>query len=240
MNDMAGQAKLSAEQIEAFYHTDFVEEQVHAFRELLGPSDGSLVLDIGGGCGFFAKHLGETAGYPVRVMDMDPRSVETCHQQGIDACRGDALAPEIRGDERIVSFNLILHHLVGANERETRALQLKALNAWHGKGVRLFVTEYAYQSLVGQIAPRLIYEITSSKLLSLVGRMAGKIIPSFRANTFGVGVRFRSHEQWLRVFAEAGFRVVDTRMGQPDHVSPPLRLLLIRTMRRDSFLLEST
>lgn len=239
MRDGASQAKLSAEQLEAFYHTVFIDDQVRDFRDMLGPTDGALVLDIGGGCGFFAKHLAETAGYTLRVMEMDPRSVETCLQQGIDACLGDALAPEIRGDERIVSFNLILHHLVGANDQETRALQLQALSAWHGKGVRIFVNEYVYQSLVGQVSPRLIYEITSSKVLSFVGRLAGKLIPAFRANTFGVGVRFRSNEQWREMFAEAGFRVTDVRIGYPEPILPPLRLLMIKTIRRDSFLLES-
>lgn len=239
MNDMAGQAKLSAEQLEAFYHTDFIDDQVRDFQSMLGQSEGALVLDIGGGCGFFAKHLTETAGYPMRVMEMDPRSVETCLEQGIDACLGDALAPKIRGDEKIVSFNLILHHLVGRNEAETRALQLKALRAWHGKGVKVFVNEYIYQSVVGRVAPRLIYEITSSQVLSFVGRMAGKVIPAFRANTFGVGVRFRSHEQWREMFAEAGFRVTDVRIGEPEYIAPPLRLLMIKTIRRDSFVLES-
>lgn len=239
MNDMAGQAKLSAEQLEAFYHTDFIDDQVRDFQSMLGQSEGALVLDIGGGCGFFAKHLTETAGYPMRVMEMDRRSVEACLEQGIDACLGDALAPDIRGDEKIVSFNLILHHLVGKTEAETRALQLKALRAWRGTGARIFVNEYIYQSFVGRVSPRLIYEITSSKVLSAIGALVGKVIPAFRANTFGVGVRFRSHEQWLEFFAEAGFRVVDKCIGNPEPISPPLRLLMIKTIRRDSFLLES-
>jgi hypothetical protein len=152
---------------------------------------------------------------------------------------GDALAPEPVGDEGIVCFNLILHHLVGAGEGETRALQLGALRAWHGKGVRIFVNEYIYQSLVGQISPRAIYEITASKILSALAKQVGRVIPAFRANTFGVGVRFRSHEQWRRMFAEAGYRVVDTCVGKPEYISPPLRALLIKSIRRDSFLLES-
>lgn len=239
MNRMAAQVKLSSQQIEAFYHTDFVKDQTRDFCEMLGPSDGSLVLDVGGGCGFFARYLSETAGFPLRVMEMDRRSVETCREQGLDATYGDALAPDIRGDEKIVSFNLILHHLVGANERETRALQLQALRVWRGKCARVFVNEYIYQSFVAGVSGRLIYEITSSSVLSLIGRIAGKVIPAFRANTFGIGVRFRSHEQWLEMFAEAGFRVVDQRIGQAEYISLPLRILLIKAIRRDSFLLES-
>ena len=206
---------------------------------MVGTAGSALVVDMGGGCGFFAKALSAAAGYRTRVIDADPQSIGVCQAEGVDGRLGDALAPEIRGDEDIVSFNLILHHLVGANERATRALQLQALRAWHGKGVRLFVNEYIYQSLVGRVSPRLIFEITSSKLLSFLGRQAGRIIPAFRANTFGVGVRFRSHEQWLEIFAEAGYRVVDKRIGPPEPISPPLRGLLIKTIRRDSFLLES-
>ena len=166
------------------------------------------------------------------------RIAKICRDLGVEARIGDALAPAIEGDEKIVCFNLILHHLVGASERETRALQLKALQRWQGSGCG-FANEDIYQSLVGRTAPRLIYEITSSTLLSAIGRLASKMIPSFRANTFGVGVRFRLHQQWLEMFAEAGFRVVDMRIGKPEFIAPPLRTLLIKTIRRDSFVLES-
>jgi hypothetical protein len=239
MDDVTPQARLSAEQIEAFHHTDFVADQVRDFREMVRPSGEGLVLDVGGGCGFFAKRLMETAGYPVRVMELDPQSVAACRTQGVEAFLGDALAPDIRGDERFVSFNLILHHLVGANEPASRALQLKALRVWHGKGVRIFVNEYIYESFVGAVSPRLIYEITSSKILSLAGRIAGNLIPAFRANTFGVGVRFRSHEEWLEIFAEAGFQIEDKRIGKREPIALPLRTLLIKTIRRDSFLLKT-
>jgi hypothetical protein len=238
MTEMATQAKLSAEQIQAFYHDEFVNDQIRDFREMVGNSGDGLVVDVGGGCGFFAKGLTQLAGYRTRVIDMDPQSVAICHQSGVDARVGDALAPEIAGDERVICFNLILHHLVGDSERETRALQLKALRAWREQPVRLFVNEYIYQSLLGQVSPRLIYEITSSRILSFLGRQAARVVPAFRANTFGVGVRFRSHEQWLELFAEAGFRVASTRIGAPERISPPLRTLLIKTIRRDSFLLE--
>jgi hypothetical protein len=216
-----------------------VADQVRHFGDLLGPSDGSLVLDIGGDCGFFAKGLSDILGYAVRVLEMDPSSVETCLQQGIDARLGDALKPDVRGDEKIVCFNLILHHLVGRNEQETCSLQLRALRAWQGADVKVFVNEYIYQSYIGYMSARLIYQITSSKLLSAFGRIVGRVIPAFRANTFGVGVRFRSHEEWLTMFAKAGFRVIGKRIGDREHISPPLRLLAIKAIRRDSFLLES-
>jgi hypothetical protein len=156
----------------------------------------------------------------------------------VEARHGDALQPQIEGDEAVVCFNLILHHLVGKTETGTRAMQLRALRAWRDRDVRLFVNEYIYQSFVGGISPRLIYEITSSAVLSAVGKFAARWIPAFRANTFNVGVRFRSHENWRRMFADAGFRVADARIGREERVSPALRGLLIKTIRRDSFVLE--
>lgn len=239
MNDMPNQAKLSSAQIEAFYHDDFLTDQVADFQELVGNTGSEVVVDIGGGCGYFAHRLSKVAGYPARVVDMDPTSIESCRKIGVEGTIGDALTPPTRGDERVICFNLILHHLVGANERETRALQMRALQAWVGKGVRVFVNEYIYQSVVGQLSPRLIYEITSSKLLSAIARPVSALVPALRANTFGVGVRFRSHEDWLTLFAEAGFCVVDKRLGEEEEISLPRRALLIATIRRDSFLLAS-
>ena len=85
----------------------------------------------------------------------------------------------------------------------------------------------------------LIYQITSSSVLSAIGKAVSKIIPSFRANTFGTGVRFRSHDEWEKLFSHAGFKVTSSIVGRNEYVALPLRLLLIKNIRRDSFLLES-
>ena len=239
MNEMVTQKKLADAQIEAFYHDEFVEDQVRDFGNLNdADSGGKAIVDIGGGCGFFARSLSDVHGYRTRVLDMDTRSVAKCHEIGVDAELGDALAPVPTGDEDVVCFNLILHHLVGKNEAETRRLQLQALKAWHGKARRVFVNEYIYQSFVPHLSGRWIFEITSSSLLSAVGSAIGKVVPALRANTFGVGVRFRSNEQWRELFAEAGYKVVGHAEGKPEPISPPLRGLLIKTIRRDSYLLE--
>lgn len=233
------QRPLSSEQVEAFHHDLFVEDQTRHFIEMApNPAGSGLVVDVGGGCGFFARRLQQLTARPVRVIDMDPASVRACHEAGVHATRGDALAPIAAGDEEVASFNLILHHLVAGSEAETRALQVRALSAWHGRAQALFVNEYIYESFIARLSGWLIFRITKSRVLSALGKVVAKVVPAFKANTFGVGVRFRSHDEWVELFSQAGFQVEDRRIGNSERVAPPLRLLLIRTIRRDSFLLR--
>src|SRR5262245_58253073 len=129
-----GQRKLEQHQIEEFYVDCFAQEQARAFSTLIPrqPADEhSVVVDIGGGCGYFARDLTMLTGLRVRVIDSDPHSVAACSKHGvkIEAIVGDALNPQIRGDEEVVCFNLILHHLVGNSESATRSLQKQALMA---------------------------------------------------------------------------------------------------------------
>lgn len=233
------QKPLAAVQLEAFYHDCFVEDQIRAFNELIPPGRRSgALLDVGGGCGFFAEAALRDLIPNVTVLDADPASVAACSDRGISAILGDALDPAIRPEYRILSFNLILHHLVGRTENETRALQMRALNVWSQRDLLVFVNEYIYESFVPRLSGWIIYSITSSKFLSTIGRAASRIIPALHANTFGVGVRFRSHAEWSELFAQAGYRVSAVRIGREEVVSPVLRLLLIKAIRRDSFLLE--
>lgn len=232
---MKDQRKLSANAIQAFYHNDFVVDQTRDFLELSRTDPEGGVVDVGGGCGFFARSIQECSGRLVRVIDMDPRSVEVCREHGTEAELGDALNPRHKGDEAVVCFNLILHHLVAQSEGRTRALQQKALGVWHGQAKAVFVNEYIYESFVSTASGWLIYRITKSRALSTICKLISRVIPSFRANTFGVGVRFRAHQEWRELFAESGYEVAGCRIGKPEHISPPLRCLLIREIRRDSF-----
>lgn len=236
------QKTLSQSQIEAFYHDHFVEAQVRNYLALVPPLQPSprAVVDVGGGCGFFAEGLRRAAGLGVRVLDTDPASIEACRAKGLDAEVGDALRPQPRGDEDVVCFNLVLHHLVGRHEADTLALQRQALTAWRGRARVVFVDEYIYDAWFANAAGRLIYAITSSRALSTLASAVSRFVPSLRANTFGVGVRFRAHEEWRRVFASAGYRVVAAVRGAEERVSPARRLLLIRSCRRDSFALAAT
>jgi SAM-dependent methyltransferase len=244
-NDLSGlfvmeQKTLSNEQLETFYHDAFVEDQTRHFIALVGVGvhESKLVTDVGGGCGFFAKRLAYLTGRKVKVIDTDTASIETCRRNGVDAAYGDALNPDAMGGEGIITLNLILHHLVGSSEQITFELQRKALAAWRRHAQAVFVNEYIYESYLGNLSGWLIFQITKSRFLSGIGRVVSSVVPAFRANTFGVGVRFRAHEEWVRLFASAGFDVKRRLVGEEEHVSLPLRLLLIKHIRRDSFLLE--
>lgn len=232
---------LNAEQVAAFYHDGFVQQQVAHFKTIPSrnlPAN-RVVLDVGGGCGYFASAISKELNVPVRVIDMDPVSVNAAKELGIDAVVGDALFPNKYGDEGIACYNLILHHLVSGSEKDTLVLQGKAISVWRGNGEKVFVNEYIYESWFGDVSGWLIYQITKSSVLSALGRLVSKLLPSLRANTFGVGVRFRSNGEWRKIFTEIGFKVVDEIKGEKEFISLPRRLLLIKEIRRDSFLLSS-
>jgi hypothetical protein len=224
--------------VAAFYHDNFVRDQVRDFRRLVD-SKAASVTDVGGGCGYFARGLQEATGCSVRVIDADPESVRACKQAGIEAEIGDALVPRIGERQDVVSFNLILHHLVAGSAGETRLLQRKALENWRGSAGLLFVNEYIYDSWLGDLSGWLIYQVTRNPVLSAVGKWGARYFPSLAANTFGVGVRFRSQESWVSLFRDAGYTVCGTVAGEREAISPLWRLLLIRRISRDSFLLES-
>ena len=230
------QLVLNAKQIAEFYHDNFVNTQVHNFVDMIEEANFSVrkVIDVGGGCGFFADVLTAQTELDVHVVDMDPRSVATCQNRGVAAEVGDALNPVQRGDEDVVSFNLILHHLVGASDAATKALQARALSVWRNKAKAIFVNEYIYDSYFGNTSGWLI-----SRLLSVLGLAAGKLVPSLRANTFGTGVRFRAHQEWVMFFGQLGFTVAAYRRGAEEDVSLARRMLMIKSCRRDSYLLVS-
>jgi hypothetical protein len=201
---------LSTEQIEAFHHDHFVESQVNHFLAICPPDGVANVIDMGGGCGFFAKRLMSQSDYAVKVVDMDEASVTVCRESGIDARQGDALNIAVTGNEEIVTFNLILHHLVGMTEKATLELQTKALAVWRPHIRSVFVHEYIYESYIANFSGWLIYQITKNPVLSWFGRAVSTVVPTLKANTFGVGVRFRASEEWRRVFESAGYVVKET------------------------------
>ena len=235
------QVVLSRESIQEFYHDAFVNDQVKSFDALItkGLQPAAGVADSGGGCGYFAKAIVALCAVHVRVLDTDSESVRICRENGIEAELSDALRIRVKGDEAAVCFNLILHHLVGKSEADTWAMQTQALRAWCVQKPIIFVNEYIYESwLVPGISGRLIWMVTSNSALSLIGRWVANVFPSLKANTFGVGVRFRSSGEWVKLFSAAGIDVVGYQQGSDEAVSMARRLLLIKQCRRDSYALQ--
>lgn len=242
MTQPVTQRRLAQVQVKEFYHDLFVESQVKHFELMCAPlvkPEGGRVVDIGGGCGFFAAAVTGLLGLPTRVIDLDNAAIEQCKEKGIEAVSGDALQPPVFGDESVICFNLVLHHLVATTEKATKQLQSAALDVWRDQPVHLFVNEYIYDSYVGEVSGKLIYMITSNRLLSYLGNLVAQVVPSLKANTFGVGVRFREAAEWAAFFDEGGWRVVAHIKGAEELVSPARRLLLIKSCRRDSFVLEA-
>ncbi len=237
------QVKLAQHQIEAFYSDRLANDQIVHFQKLVGSdllSKIQVAVDVGGGCGHFARQLAEKTGLQTRVIDSDRQSIENCKKDYGDHLQaevGDALKPQIHGDEDVVCFNLILHHLVGPTEGETRALQKQALIAWREQAKTIFINEYIYDSYIKGFSGRMIYEVTRSPLLSAIGRFVSKFAPSLKANTFGTGVRFRAHDEWIELFEECGFRLIKSEHGRLERISLPRRILLIKRKKRDSFLI---
>jgi hypothetical protein len=234
---------LDKQQIAYFDSKSAVNLQVEHFLILLGgliPRDSKVILDVGGGRGYFAAKIYESTKCLIRVLDSDENSIDAVNNNNnfVTGVLGDALYPHVVGDESVVCFNLILHHLIGNNELETRQLQQKGLSVWKDSCEYIFVNEIMYESYLSNFSGRIIYEITKNKILSIFGKIISLFIPSLRANTFGVGVRFRSHEDWVSLFAESGFDIISKISGEKEPVSFFRRLLLIKEMRRDSFLLS--
>jgi len=173
---------LSQEKIEAFYHDKFVESQVRDFIKLLGASIklvSGKVIDVGGGCGFFAKELQNCTDLEVKVTDIDLQSIDECKRVGIEAVYDNALNPTIVGNEGVVCFNLILHHLVGKSEEETRNLQMRALSVWHSRVPAIFVNEYIYESYkINGVSGWFIFGVTINNILYKFKNLVAKVIPS--------------------------------------------------------------
>lgn len=127
------QRKLMSNQLKEFYSDIFTTSQIKDFVELTTPitfGDNKCIVDVGGGCGHFARAVHRETGFTVKVLDSDEISIQQVNKinnKNIIGIIGDALNPNDINNAKITCFNLILHHLVGASEKETLSLQKKAL-----------------------------------------------------------------------------------------------------------------
>jgi len=216
--------KLEDQQVEAF-DTEYVDDsRWQPIRNLINrdfPDGEFSFLDVGGGNGVFADRL--LSEYPKAtgtVLDNSEtllaRNVPNSRKQTI--CSSAEKVASLGRKYDLVFINWVLHHLVGDSYRKSRQNQLATLQALRGlltgRGrVSIYENNYLgwwFPDLPG----RLIFELTSSKLLSpIVGKMG--------ANTAGVGVCFLSKRQWFETVAQAGYQVME--FVEPDSWPWPLR-----------------
>ena len=232
---------LSPEQVSEFFHDEFVQDQTRHFTMLV--QDFNRLSDLGGGVGHFAKAISEIYHKPVQVIDLDNESLRLAKENGLEVFYDDIIQTRHADKSDIVSLNLVLHHLVGGSQKKTDSLQVAALsNQANGKmeESKLFINEYVYESYISdEFASWAIFSITSSSFLSTVARQIGRFVPSLKANTLGVGVRFHSLRGWIQLFERAGWKVERHIEGQPEMISVPRRLsFALKSCRRDSFILS--
>jgi SAM-dependent methyltransferase len=154
-------------------------------------------LDIGGGNGSFADRV--LANYPKSrgtVLDNSELllSKNRPNERKTVLLKSAENLHEVQGSFDLISCNWVLHHLVDSTYHKSREHQMGALRQMKRlltpRG-RISIYENNYAGFLHPGLPgRIIYEVTSSKLLAGISRRLG-------ANTAGVGVCFLSKEQWL-------------------------------------------
>lgn len=225
-----GVKTLDDDQLQAF-DTEYVTDALWAaFSARVAedfPEGDFRFIDLGGGTGRFAD----------RVLEAFPKSTGIVLDNGkllLDrnaphprkelVLAGVEAAPLAeKGPFDLVCFNWVLHHLVDDGYSATRRAVDGALGAacraLTPRG-RISIFENLYDGVwIDALPGRLIYEVTSSKLLAPLARSQG-------ANTAGVGVCFRSREGWLQVLREGGLEVRATADDAPWALPLKWRVLL--------------
>ena len=233
------QRVLKTEQVEEFYLDLFVTTRVRDAVDFVEETKQPVnkVVDIVGDTGFFANALAQKTGPDAQIVEIDPSLAEACVEHGRPAESRESLNSVQCGGEDIVSSNLTLHHPVAAFHTETEVLQKRANAVWQRKAMAMFVNKYLYESCIGNALGWLIYRFISSQPLSALGQEVVKFVLSLRANTCSIGVRSRADQELTDLFYGLGFTVAAYRIGPEENVSLARRILIIKSCRRDSYLL---
>ena len=181
----------------------FVAEQIRIRKLDYG-------LDIGGGIGTFSNAIINLNNNIQSIDVVDPS--ELAHlgfveNSKINLIKGYMSDISSEKSYEFITANLVCHHIISNTNKDTFDAQVSFLKHAHTilkPGGVLFVEENIYESyFLEDISGRLIYEITSLRLFE-------KIIRKLGANTAGEGVRFHSDQVWRKIFAKAGFKIVQT------------------------------
>ncbi|WP_458206314.1 HemK2/MTQ2 family protein methyltransferase [Haladaptatus sp. NG-SE-30] len=82
-------------------------EDSHLLAEVAGEevSSNELVLEVGTGSGYVAEYVGDETGARVFGSDVNPHACERARERGVEAVRGDLVAPFRDGVFDAVLFN---------------------------------------------------------------------------------------------------------------------------------------
>jgi len=166
------------------------------------------IADIGGGIGSVGLALvTELPGILVDVIDSSELAAAQFNtHDGLNLISRDYFDWSTTSKYDALIFRTVLHHFVAASARETRQLQIAALEKAKGllkdDGL-VFVTENFYEPILGtDLSGELIYQLTKLK-------SPARLFRSMGANTAGEGgVRFRSYAAWKELFSLSGFDIV--------------------------------
>lgn len=200
-------ARLSEAQNAAFdaeYHSAAEMAAKLAFVRCRWPGEIDI-LDMGGGNGAFSDSLLE--GLPhARVTNLDVSGLLIARNRSHPRKRlvvgsiedADQLLEGWSFD--LICFNWVLHHLVGDSYQATRANVIQALRLSASllkPGGMICIAETRFQGWLWSPG-WLVYQITRVRQPAFVA------LASRYFNTAGVGVCFRSEDEWSDLFADAG------------------------------------
>lgn len=185
-------------------------------------NDGNFsFVDVGGGNGLFADRV--LANYPQSqgtVLDSSElllsKNTKNTRKKII---RADALDLVNFGNYDIIFCNWVLHHLVktGSYTQTTKNLEIffdSSRKVLSSRG-RLSIFEIDYNGFIDDLPGKSIFHLTSSKFIAPLTSKLG-------ANTAGVGVCFRSHNEWVRKIEKSGYKILSYTQDSED---TPLSLM---------------
>lgn len=205
--------------------------------------DPPAILDVGGGNGRFLDNL--LAAFPSStgyLLDISPallaRNSPNERKRLVEGSISDlpTLFPEQRFD--VITFNWVLHHLVGPGwERSANnaRLALDAAARLLSPGGVIVVAELMFNDIFGGDLPsHIIYAITSAKNPRFVG-LARRYF-----NTAGVGVCFHSQPAWECLFEQVGLKVEQKFFASPRHWRLPFLFLALKSQQDGHYFLSPT
>ena len=196
------------------------------------PSGRFYFVDLGGGNGLFADRIFDH--YPQAnglVLDNSQTLLKLNKPHPNKAIVHDSaenIDQILNGQQiDIIFMHFVLHHFVTDNYQGTREMQRNIIsNAANilSSGGFIGIFESIYDGrFIDNLPGWLIYNLTSSKAISFLIRLAG-------ANTAGCGVCFLSKKEWDKEILSSGCEVVDYSKFNVRMFSNRLYTIMVRTI----------